>query len=152
MKIELTSNERVAYRPYRLPYSQRRIMKEQVEKLLDAGIIEESTSNYASPAILVKKHCGEERLCIDYRQINSITKREEYPMPIVSDQLDQLGGHKFFTSLDLASGYYQVPVDEESRPLTAFITAEGQYQFKKMPFGLVNGPAVFQRLMNSVFR
>lgn len=89
-------------------------------------------------------------MCIDYRRLNAITIRDQYPLPLICDQIDKLGGASYFTTLGLASGYYQVPVAEESIPKTAFVTADGHYEFLRMPFGLTNAPAVFQRLINKV--
>lgn len=151
LNIELTSTEPVACRPYRLPYTQRDIVKGTVGELLQAGIMRPSKSSYASPVVLVGKRTGGERMCIDYRRLNSVTKKEYVPPMCVDEQLDHLSKKKYFTSLDFASGYYQVPVAEESRHLTAFVTDDGVFEFERMPFGLVNAPSVFNRLMRTVF-
>lgn len=150
MEIKLSDQTPIAYRPYRLSHSEREKVREMVQELLDNDIVEESNSPYASPIILVSKKTGGSRLCVDFRALNRKTIKDHFPMPRIDDQLDLLNGNKFFSGLDLASGYYQIPMKEESRHLTAFITPDGLYQFKKMPFGLVNSPSVFQRTINRV--
>lgn len=150
MKIELQSDKPVYYRPYRLSYHERQQLRDMVDNLKAADILEDSVSPFASPILLVRKSNGEIRMCVDYRALNRLTIKDKYPLPRVDDQLDRLRGQKYFISLDLFSGYYQVPVEEKSREKTAFVTPDGHYQFKRMPFGLCNAPSVFQRLMNVV--
>ncbi|XP_022830950.1 uncharacterized protein LOC111359588 [Spodoptera litura] len=150
MEIELIDTKPVVYRPYRLSYPERELVKSMVQEMLAADIICESNSAYASPVLLVKKKTGDKRLCIDYRALNRKTKKEHFPLPLIDDQLDRLAGHSLFISLDLASGYYQLAVGESSQDKTAFVTPDGQYQFKRMPFGLANAPSVFQRTMNKI--
>lgn len=150
MVINLVDDEPVVYRPYRLAYSEREKVRNMIEELLQNEIVRPSTSAFASPIVLVKKKTGETRLCIDYRALNKKTTRENYPMPLIDDQLDALAGHAFYTTLDLASGYYQIPIREQDRFKTAFITPDGQFEFNRMPFGLANAPALFQRMMNQV--
>lgn len=148
LDIRCTSDVPVVYRPYRLA-SKKRIVREMIQELLTNNIIRESSSSYASPILIVKKKNGEYRMCIDYRKLNAITIKDKYPMPLIEEQIDKLGGSRYFTCLDLASGY-QVPVAAGSVEKTAFVTPEGHYEFLHMPFGLTNAPAVFQRLMNTV--
>lgn len=150
MEIELTDTQPVVYRPYRLSYPERELVRSMVKEMIDADIICESNASYASPILLVKKKTGERRLCVDYRALNNKTRKEHYPLPLIDDQLDRLAGNNLFISLDLASGYYQIPIAETSQDKTAFVTPDGQYQFKRMPFGLANAPSVFQRAMNNI--
>lgn len=150
MTIDLHDAEPVVYRPYRLSHSERSLVQSMVNEMVDSGIVRESSSPYASPIVLVKKKTGEKRLCVDYRALNRKTKKDHYPLPRIEDQLDLLAGNKFFTTLDLASGYYQIPIAEDSRPKTAFVTPDGQFEYNRMPFGLVNAPSVFQRAINKI--
>lgn len=152
MTITLKDTTPVVYRPYRLAYSERDKVKGMIQEMLDCGIITESTSSYASPIILVQKKTGDQRLCVDYRALNAKTVKEHYPLPRVEDQIDQLGGYDYFITLDLASGYYQIPIAPSSQDKTAFVTPDGQYQFTRMPFGLANAPSVFQKTINTMLK
>ena len=150
LEIKCTTDTPICYSPYRMSEEQKSVLRNIIGELLDNNIIRESTSPYASPITLVKKKNGDFRLCIDYRRLNAVTIRDRYPRPRIDEQIDKLGGYAYFIGLDLASGYYQVPVSETSIPKTAFVTPEGHYEFLRMPFGLTNAPAVFQRLINLV--
>ena len=118
--------------------------------MLKKGVIQKSTSPWASPVVLVPKKNGEIRFCIDYRKLNAITIRDEHPLPRIDDMLDTFNGSKWFSSMDLASGYWQIEMDEKDAQKTAFITSEGLYEWKVMPFGLTNAPPTFQRMMHEV--
>ena len=121
--------------------------RQLVEDMLAIGIIQESNSEWSSPTVLVKKKDGMTRFCIDYRGLNQVTKVDAYPLPHIEDSLNILGGARFFCSLDLASGYWQVEMDAADREKTAFVMQGGLYEFRVMPIGLVNAPATFERLM-----
>ncbi|CAH2207715.1 jg2951, partial [Pararge aegeria aegeria] len=150
MNINLKDFTPVVYRPYRLSYSEREVVRDMVNDLKESGIIRDSKSEYASPILLVKKKTGDYRLCVDFRNLNKKTIKEHYPLPRIDDQLDNLSGYKYYTTLDLASGYYQIPMSETSKYLTAFITPDGHFEFNRMPFGLANAPSTFQRAINNI--
>ncbi|GFX46466.1 retrovirus-related Pol polyprotein from transposon 297 [Trichonephila clavipes] len=139
-------------RAYRVSPTERRIIHEEVQKMLDEGIVQPSESPWSSPVVLVRKKDGSWRFCVDYRKLNSVTKKDVYPLPRIDDTLDCLKGAKFFSSMDLRSGYWQIEIDEADREKTAFITPEGLYEFKVMPFGLCNAPATFERMMDNLLR
>ena len=142
----------IRLRPYRIHVKYRDIVIKLLAELKAAGIIEESISAWAAPVVIVIKKNGEIRVCVDYRKLNSITKKDSFPMPRIDDTLDKLYGKKFFSTLDLASGYYQIELEESAKEKTAFVIEDHLYQFARMPFGLCNGPPTFQRLMNYALR
>ena len=106
--------------------------------MLEKGVIEQSTSPWASPIVLVQKKDGTIRFCVDYRKLNNVTCKDAYPLPRVDDTLDTLFGSQWFSTIDLVSGYWQVEIEEPDRPKTAFCATEGLFQFRVMPFGLCN--------------
>lgn len=117
--------------------------------MLDNDIIEESASPWSSNVVLVRKKSGKLRFCIDYQKLNTLTYKDSYPIPKIDSCLDVLGGSKFFSSLDLRSGYWQAEIDSRDRDKRAFETRKGQFRFKVLPFGLANAVSLFQRLQNS---
>ncbi|GBP79293.1 Retrovirus-related Pol polyprotein from transposon 17.6 [Eumeta japonica] len=148
MKIRLKDpNKTVNRRPYRFSPSERQIVRNKIDELLRAGVIRPSSSPFASPILLVEKKDGSHRLCVDYRELNDNTISDRFPLPLISDQIDRLCGGHFFSILDLASGFHQIRIDDESIERTAFVSSEGQFEYVSMPFGFKNAPAVFQRAM-----
>ena len=121
-----------------------------VSEMLERDLIQPSKSPWASPIVVVAKKDGSTRFCVDYRRLNSVTKMDVFPLPRIYDCLDQLAHCKYFTTLDLASGFWQVKMEPSSVEKTAFVTHSGLFEFHVMPFGLCNAPATFQRLMESV--
>ena len=123
-----------------------------VQDMLEKDIIEPSTSEWVSEPHLVRKEDGSFRFCIDFRQLNKVTKHDRYPLPRIDDLLDQLGHSRYFTSLDLASGYWQIPLHKEDKHKTTFRRQHGLYHFKRMPFGLSDAGSTFQRMANNIFQ
>ena len=134
----------------RLPFHQREEVKELLDGMLERQVIEPSQGSWSSPVVLVKKKDGSTRFCVDFRQLNAVTKKDAQPLPRIDETLDVLGSARWFSCLDLTSGYWQVEVAPEDREKTAFVTPYGLFQFRVMPFGLTNAPANFQRLMERV--
>ena len=112
------------------------------------GVIRPSTSPWASPVLLVKKKNGTYRMCVDYRKLNAVTRKDVYPLPRIDDLLMRFGQSTVFSSFDLMKGYYQVAMIEEDKEKTAFILEKGLFEFNVMPFGLTGAPNTFQRLMD----
>jgi transposase InsO family protein len=149
-RIDTGSNRPVRQQLRRHPQSHLEIIDQEVKKMLDHDIIEESASPWSSNVVLVAKKNGKLRFCIDYRKLNSITYKDSYPIPKIDSCLDTLAGARFFSTLDLRSGYWQVEIEKSDRDKTAFVTRMGQFRFKVLSFGLTNAVSVFQRLMDKV--
>ena len=118
-----------------------------LKSMLTHGIIQRFNSPWANPIVLVRKKDGTLRFCVDYQGLNSVTKPVRFPFPRIDDMLDQLGEAQYFTTFDLAAGYWQVRISNASREKTAFVTQQGLFEFRVMLLGLTNAPVVFQRLM-----
>ena len=142
----------IRQRMRRTPMNFQEEEEKHLTKLLDTGVIEPSSSEWASPPVLVRKKDGSVRYTIDYRSLNKVTQRDAFPLPLIEDCLDSLDGVVYLSGLDMASGYYQVALTEEDRPKTAFITRYGLYQHTRMAMGLCNAPATFQRVMTEVLK
>lgn len=136
--------------PYKSAWKERELIQAQVDRMLQQGIIEESQSPWSSPVVLVKKPDGSWRFCVDYRRLNSVTVNDVYPIPVIENALHRLEGSILFSILDLQAGYHQLSVAPQDRPKTAFVTADGLYQYKVVPFGLKCAPSRFQRTMDLV--
>ena len=125
-------------------------MAEMISAMEKQGVVQSSTSPWASPVVLVPKKDGSLRFCVDYRRLNSVTHKDVYPLSRVDDIFDTLGEVKYCSTLDLASGYWQVELDEDAKVKSAFTTYKGLYEFIRMLFGLCNAPATFQRIMQKI--
>jgi ribonuclease HI len=141
----------IAKNAYRLAAPELAELKKQLGELQQKGFIRPAASPWGAPVLFVKKKDGSMRLCVDYRDLNAATIKNKYPLPRIDDLFDQLKGAKYFSKIDLRSGYHQLRVRQEDIPKTAFMTRYGQYEFTVMPFGLTNAPAFFMTLMNKVF-
>ena len=144
--------EPVCIRQYRMTPLEKAELVTQIDDFITKGWIELSTSGWSSPVLFIPKPNGKLRFCLDYRRLNTRTEKDSGPIPHQSELLDQLRGAKYFSALDLASGYYQLEMENASRKYTAFPTPYGLYQWKVMPMGLTNAPAVFQTAMNQILK
>ncbi|UYV79257.1 K02A2.6-like, partial [Cordylochernes scorpioides] len=149
-RIDTEGAKPIKHKPYRVSAKEREIIKEQIDEMLRDGIIRPSSSPWSFPVILVKKRDGKYRFCVDYRKLNDVTVKDVYPIPRIDEVLDTLQGSKYFSAIDLKSGYWQVEVEEKDKEKTAFTTAHGLYEFNVMPFGLCNAPATFERNMENM--
>ena len=150
-RIELKPDARPIYQaPYRAGPSAREKEKTEIDRMLRAGVIEPATAEWACPVVFVPKKDGTMRFCVDYRRLNAVTVRDSYPLPRMDECIDSLGDATVFTTLDCNSGYWQVEVAEEDRDKTTFASHCGLYRFIRMPFGLKNAPATFQRAVDII--
>ena len=150
--IDTGSTRPIRCNPRKLSPKKIKIQQELVDKMLEEGQIEHSVSAWSAPTVLVTKKDSTTRFCVDYRRLNNSTKKDAFPLPRIDDSLNSLSGQSWFSTLDLASGYWQVRLSEDAKPKTAFATHSGLFQFAVMPFGLCNAPATFERLMSQVMR
>ena len=148
----IPGTEPISIPPYRMAPVELRELKAQLEELLSKGFIRPSISPWEAPVLFVKKKDGSLRLCIDYRQLNKVTIRNQYPLPRIDELFDQLQGSRVYSKIDLRSGYHQLRVQESDLPKTAFRTRYRHYEFLVMPFGLTNALAAIMDLMNRVFQ
>lgn len=136
--------------PRKLAYDEKAKLQLILDELLEKGYIQNSKSEFASPIVLMKQRNGKLRMCVDFRVLNKATARDNYPMPIIEDQLAIVGNKKYYTLLDLKDGFHHVQVAKESVKYTSFVTPLGQYKWLRMPFGLRTAPATFQRYINTI--
>ena len=144
--------KRVRLRPYRIPEAKREIIRQEVRKMLELGVIEESHSAWSSPIVLAPKPDGSTRFCNDFRKLNEISAFDAYPMPRVDELIERLGPARYISTLDLTKGYWQVPLTDQAKEKTAFSTPDGLYQYRVLPFGVHGAPATFQRMMDQILR
>jgi len=146
-----TGDRRPIRQPLRRhPFQHLEAIDRQVDEMRQHDIVEPAASPWASNVVLVKKKDGSLRFCVDYRRMNAITYKDSYPLPHIDNYLSALSGSSWFTTLDLRSGYYNIPVAEQDRDKSAFVTRRGCYRYTVMPFGMTCAPSVFQRLMDCV--
>jgi len=150
MSIDVTQNNPISQSSNCLPYYLKSKLHPMLCDMLANNVIEKSNSPWTSPIVIVPKKNNELRLCVDYRLLNSITIRDRYPLPRIEDIFEKLGKACIFSTLDLKAGYWQIPMDVDDKEKTAFITPEGLFQFKLMPFGLVNAPSRFARIISDI--
>ncbi|XP_042215540.1 uncharacterized protein K02A2.6-like [Homarus americanus] len=146
--VLLPGTSPIKHAPYRMSPDKREKLKQEVEYLLEHDLVERSSSAWASPCVLVPKPDGSVRMCTDYKKVNLVTRTDAYPLSRIDDIIDSVGQASFVTKLDLLKGYYQIKLSEEAKQISAFVTAEGLWQYKVMPFGLKGAPATFQRAMH----
>ncbi len=151
LEISIKPNTTPIYLPpYRKSSAEREIIKQEVQKMLDAKVIEPCMSAWSSPCIMIPKKNGKKRFCVDYRQLNAVTIPTYWPIPHIDDLLAELAGSKYFSTLDLASGYWQIGIEESSKDMTAFSTQDGHWRFNKLPFGVKNGPFLFSKIIKEL--
>lgn len=150
--IYLKDNKPIHQQPYRVPQKLLPTMKHELDEMLKLGVIEPSDSEWNNPIVLVPKKDGSIRFCLDFRKLNAVSKFDPYPMPRVDELIERLSKAQYLTTLDLCKGYWQIPLSEQSKKLTAFNTPFGHFHFRVLPFGLHGAPLVFQRMMDHILR
>ena len=150
-RIRLKPNEEpIRSRPYKVPFSKEEGVRNELNKLLKEGIISPSASPWSSPIVLVRKKDGSTRMCIDFRRLNSKSMEDQFPLPNIEETLIKVRNSRFFSTLDMKSGYWQIPIAKEDREKTGFITSQSLYEWNYLPFGLRNALSHFSRVMNSI--
>ena len=151
-RVKLTDDTPICCKPYPLPYAMREELGNEVDSMLEMGVVRPSKSTYASPLIMVKKKDGSNRVCMDFSKLNKITDLDPEAITIAEDLFCRLSGMKYLSKIDLTNGYWQIPVAPEDVYKTAFVTPDGQYEFLRMPFGMVNGGATLVRGLKKVLK
>ncbi|KAI5153692.1 hypothetical protein ENBRE01_3227, partial [Enteropsectra breve] len=149
-RMFLIDEKPIASKPYSFPHKLVEPVKREIQRLLDAGIINKSSSHFAAPAFPLLKKNNDVRLVVDYRKLNAMTIKEAFPFPNIWEMLSILKGAKIFSQIDLKNGYHQIPLDKRDQHLTAFVTPWGHYEYSRLPFGLTNAPRAFQRIMSNI--
>ena len=149
-RIRLSDDTPIRCKPYPLPYAMREELRNEVDAMLEMGVVRPSTSPYASPIVMVKKKDGSNRVCVDFRKLNKINEVDPEPMTTAEDLFRRLSGKKYLSKIDLTKGYWQIPVAPEDVHKTAFVTPDGQYEFTRMPFGMVNSGATLVRGLRKI--
>ena len=150
--FELTDDTSIHHRARRLAPKHNSIVRKEIDDMLEAGIIVPASSAWSFPVVIASKKDGKHRFCVDYRTLNRVMKADRWPLPKIEEIFDDLEGSTVFTTLDLFSGYWQVKMAEASKEKISFVTRYGTYQFEVMPFGLMNAPSTFQRMMDIVLK
>ena len=148
--VEVGNATPIKQHPYRVNPLKLVVMRQKIAYMLQNDLIEISNSEWSSPCVLIPKPDGTYRFCTDFRRGNKVTRCDSYPIPCVDNCIDRIGNANYVTKFDLLKGYWQVPLTARAKEVSAFITPDGLYQYKVMPFGMKNAPATFQRLINEV--
>ena len=148
--VEIGDALPIKQHPYRLNPLKLEAMRNEIKYMLDNGIIEHSKSDFSSPSMIIPKPDGSYRFITDFRAVNAITKSDSYPIPRIEYCIDKIGESKFVSKYDLLKGFYQMPLTDRAKLVSAFVTPDGLYNYCVMPFGMKNCPATFQRLINRV--
>ncbi|XP_038062382.1 uncharacterized protein LOC119732846 [Patiria miniata] len=148
--VKLTTDAPIRSKPYPVPHAVKDTIRKEVETMMRLGVIKSSTSPYAAPIVLVHKKDGSNRFCIDFRKLNKVTVFDPEPIPNTDDLMAKLGQGKYFSKIDLSKGYWQIPIAQQDKEKTAFVTSDGLYQFSVLPFGMINAPAAFSRMMRKL--
>lgn len=150
--VDVSDAKPIKQHPYRVNPLKLEVMRKEIKCMLNNDIIEPSTSEWSSPCLLVPKPDKSFRFVTDFRKVNNVTKSDSYPIPRIDDCIDRIGNAKYVSKFDLLKGYWQVPLTQRAREVSAFATPDGLYQYKVMPFGMKNAPATFQRMINTIIR